>query len=120
MTTTQSQTNSSISKKKPKRRSRTRRQTKNPDVHAKIDAFMAAPVPTTEGSVKQRPTGLEVILHHLWTQSMNGSRKAEKLFWRYIRFYQNNGRHRRNPFILLYGPDHLTYEEVMIKRRRAA
>ncbi len=91
----------------------------NPEVHAKIDLFMATAVSITEGPDTRSATGLEVILHHLWHKMMAGSRKAEKLYWRYVKFYGTRpGPGGNNPILMVFGPDQLTYEEVMKKEGR--
>lgn len=123
MTKKNSKTSSDASAKTVKLTRRTKKHlgTINPEVHAKIDLFMATVVPITEGATTRLATGLEVILHHLWHKMMAGSRKAEKLFWRYVRFYGTRpGPGGNNPTVMVFGPDQLTFEEVMKKEGRAS
>jgi hypothetical protein len=119
MTKKKSKTSDASAKSaKLKRRTKKHLGTINPEVHAKIDLFMATVVPITEGPVTRLAPGLEVILHHLWHKMMAGSRKAEKLYWRYIKFYGTRPGPGGNPILMVFGPDQLTYEEVMKKEGR--
>jgi hypothetical protein len=100
------------------RRSNRRRRQKSLglDVPAMIDEFFHRPTELTEGGTSRRVTYFEVILHHLWRKSMAGSRKAFKLFTRYMKFAKSQGKSGEIEF--RFGPEFLTAEEVLKKHGR--
>lgn len=86
------------------------------DVAAMIDKFLLSPVTVREGDTTRRVTCFEAILHQLWRQAVSGSRRADKLLMRYLRFAGSRG----NPggIEFRFGPDLLTEEEVLRKHGR--
>lgn len=77
--------------KRPRPKSRRRRESQGLDVAGMIDAFFQSHTVIKEGERSRRVTCFEAILHHLWLKSMAGNRKASKLLTRYMEFATSRG-----------------------------
>jgi hypothetical protein len=76
----------------PKRQRRSRRRQKDGlNIPAKIDDFFNTRIAVKEGETSRYMTCFQAILHQLWLQAAAGSRKAGKLFVRYMNFAASQG-----------------------------
>ena len=86
------------------------------DITVLIDKIFAQQVAINEGDAVRRVTCIRAVIHQLWQKSLGGSRKAHRLYMRYIRFVA--GQVRGGGLELRFGPDMLTAEEVQRKHGR--
>jgi hypothetical protein len=99
-----------------KRTKRSRADSKTLDITVLIDNIFAEQVVLKEGGSARRVTCIRAIIHHLWQKSLTGSRKAQRLYMRYVRFAA--ARAKKGGYELRYGPDLLTEKQVLRKHRR--
>lgn len=81
-----------------------------------IDNILAERVVVKEGETTHRVTCIRAIIHQLWQKSLAGSRKAQKLYMRYVRFVAAQA--KNGGFEIRFGPDLLTEEQVRRKHGR--
>ena len=110
---------SKAKRERVKRTKKSRGSGKTLDIAVLIDKIFAEKVVVKEGGLTRRITCIRAIIHQLWQRSIGGSRKAHKLYIRYLRFaaaqVQNNG-----GLEIRFGPDLLTAEEVRRKHGRSS
>jgi hypothetical protein len=75
---------------RPKRQRRSRRKD-GLNIPARIDDFFNTRISVKEGETSRYVTCFQTILHQLWLQATAGSRKAGKLFVRYMNFAASQG-----------------------------
>jgi hypothetical protein len=61
------------------------------DVPAMIEDFFQSHIVVKEQGTSRRMSCFEAILHQLWQRHMAGSRKASRLFARYVNFAASRG-----------------------------
>ena len=86
------------------------------DIAELIDTIFAEQVVIKEGDSVRRVTCIRAIIHQLWQKSLGGSRKAQRLYMRYVRFVASQV--TKGGFELRFGPDMLTEAEVYDKHGR--
>jgi hypothetical protein len=80
-----------LERARPKRQRRRRRKDGGLNIPARIDDFFNTRIVVKEGETSRYVTCFQAILHQLWLQAAAGSRKAGKLFVRYMNFAASQG-----------------------------
>ena len=107
---------SKAKRERVKRTKKSRGSGKTLDIAVLIDKIFAERVVVKEGGLTRRITCIRAMIHQLWQKSIGGSRKAHKLYIRYLRFVATQV--PKGGFEIRFGPDLLTAEEVHRKHGR--
>jgi hypothetical protein len=86
------------------------------DLTVLIDDIFAKKVMLSDGHSARRVSCIRAIIHQLWQKSIGGSRRAQRLYMRYMKFAAE--KIQRPGIEMRFGPDRLTAEEVMRKHGR--
>ena len=109
---------SKAKRERVKRTKKSRGSGKTLDIAVLIDKIFAEQVVVKEGDLTRRITCIRAIIHQLWQKSIGGSRKAHKLYIRYLRFAATQVQNSNGGLEVRFGPDLLTEEEVHRKHGR--